>query len=159
MRVTVRGNIVFNIGPEKYKPADGSLNHIQSKQHSILARAIIVKSFQHIYSKILTARMVTRLKRLAGIAGRIAVLLCKKLANRLFLRVSSVRLRARPQIWVSRADMVMPEVHDFICAAYGCRCGWLCLLRLTLPSAHLYCGCTISTVPGHVCDCPCLEAC
>lgn len=42
MRVTVRGNLVFTIGPENYKPADGSLNHTQSKQHHILARAIIV---------------------------------------------------------------------------------------------------------------------
>ena len=52
MRVIVRGNTVFNIGPEKYKPADGSLNHIQSKQHNILAKAIIARSFQHIDLKI-----------------------------------------------------------------------------------------------------------
>lgn len=52
MRDTIQEKIVFNIGPENYKPADGSLNHTQSKQHRILVRAIIVRSFQHMHLKI-----------------------------------------------------------------------------------------------------------
>lgn len=60
-------------------------------------------------------RVVTRLKRLAGIVGRIAAPLCEKFAYRLFLLVSSARLWARPQIWVSKEGMVVVEVHNFIC--------------------------------------------
>lgn len=56
-----------------------------------------------------------RLKGLAGIAGRIAVPLCKNFAYRLVPVVNFTRMWARPQAWVSREGMVMPEAHDFIC--------------------------------------------
>lgn len=53
--------------------------------------------------------MVTRWKRVAGIAGRIAAPPCKKFAGGLFPPVSSARLWACPQVWMSRGVMAMPE--------------------------------------------------
>lgn len=103
-------------------------------------------------------RTVTRLKRLAGIAGRIAAPLCKKSAYRLFLLVSSARLRTRPQIWVRREGMIVPEVHNFICAHMWMQVGAGHAFSISRYHMHLcICGWTTSIVPGHICDCPYLD--
>lgn len=102
--------------------------------------------------------MVTRLKRLAGIAGRIAAPLCEKFAYRLFPLVSSTRLWACPQIWVSEEGMVVAEMHNFICVHMWVQVGAGHVFSISPCHTHLcICGWTVSIMLGHVCDCPCLE--
>lgn len=104
-------------------------------------------------------RVVTRLKRLAGIVGRIAAPLCEKFACRLFLLVSSARLWARPQIWVSKEGMVVAEVHNFICMHLWMKVGAGHVFSISPYHTTSICGWTVSIMLGHVCDCPCLEGC
>lgn len=114
--------------------------------------------------------MVTRWKRVAGIAGRIAAPPCKKFAGGLFPPVSSARPWACPEVWMSRGEMAMPEELEVPkCAHVGAGhassippathtppCGWtgraVCDTRVWMPVCAWRGGCVLA-VSRLLCGC------